>query len=50
MGKDLKGKELGKGFSQRPDGRYEARAKINGVKIDIYDMSLPNLKNFIIIL
>ncbi len=44
MGKDLKGKELGKGFSQRPDGRYEARAKINGVKIDIYDMSLPNLK------
>lgn len=44
MGKDLKGKELGKGFSQRPDGRYEARAKINGVRIDIYDMSLPNLK------
>ena len=44
MGKDLKGKSLGKGFSQRPDGRYEARAKINGVKIDIYDMSLPNLK------
>lgn len=26
MGKDLKGKELGKGFNQRPDGRYEARA------------------------
>ena len=44
MGKDLKGKSLGKGFSQRPDGRYEARAKINGVKIDIYDMSLSNLK------
>ena len=44
MGKDLKGKELGKGLSQRPDGRYEARAKINGVKIDIYDMSLSNLK------
>ena len=44
MGKDLKGKELGKGFSQRPDGRYEARAKINGVKIDIYNMSLPSLK------
>lgn len=44
MGKDLKGKELGKGFSQRRDGRYEARAKINGVKIDIYDMSLPKLK------
>ena len=22
MGKDLKGKELGRGLSQRPDGRY----------------------------
>lgn len=44
MGKDLKGKELGKGLSQRPDGRYEARAKINGVKIDIYNMSLSSLK------
>ena len=44
MGKDLKGKELGKGFSQRKDGRYEARATINGVKIDIYDMNLTKLK------
>lgn len=44
MGKDLKGKELGKGFSQRKDGRYEARATINGVKIDIYDMNLSKLK------
>ena len=25
MGKDLKGKELGKGISQRADGRYFAR-------------------------
>ena len=25
MGKDLKGKEIGKGISQRPDGRYMAR-------------------------
>ena len=25
MGKDLKGKELGKGISQRADGRYIAR-------------------------
>ena len=24
MGKNLKGKELGKGFGQRKDGRYEA--------------------------
>ena len=30
MGKDLKGKELGTGLRQRKDGRYEARAKING--------------------
>ena len=47
MGKDLNGKELGKCFSQRKDGRYEARAVINGVKIDIYDVSLAKLrKNF----
>lgn len=44
MGKDLNGKELGKGLSQRKDGRYEARAVINGVKIDIYDMNLTTLK------
>lgn len=44
MGKDLKGKELGRGLSQRKDGRYEARATINGVKIDIYDMNLTQLK------
>ena len=31
MGKDLKGKELGTGLRQRKDGRYEARAKINGL-------------------
>ncbi|MEE0859478.1 MAG: tyrosine-type recombinase/integrase [Acutalibacteraceae bacterium] len=44
MGKNLKGKELGRGFSQRKDGRYEARAVIEGVKIDIYDTNLSNLK------
>ena len=44
MGKALNGKNLGKGFSQRKDGRYEARATINGVKIDLYDMSLLKLK------
>lgn len=44
MGKDLNGKDLGKGYSQRKDGRYEARAVINGVKIDIYNMSLKQLK------
>lgn len=44
MGKDLNGKELGRGYSQRKDGRYEARATINGVKIDIYDLTLSKLK------
>ena len=43
MGKDLKGKDLGRGISQRPDGRYEARATIKGKKIDIYSMSLKEL-------
>ena len=44
MGKSLSGKVLGTGISQRPDGRYEARATINGVKIEIYDKSLSELK------
>lgn len=44
MGKDLTGKNLGRGFSQRKDGRYEARATINGVKIDLYNMKLSELK------
>lgn len=44
MGKDLFGKELGRGFSQRKDGRYEARAMINGVKIDIYAQTLSKLR------
>ena len=30
MGKDLKGKELGRGLSQRPDGRYMGRAQVEG--------------------
>jgi len=44
MGKDLKGKELGRGFCQRKDGRYEARAIVNGVKIDVYNLSLAKLR------
>lgn len=44
MGKDLKGKELGVGLGQRKDGRYEARAIVNGVKIALYDFNLSNLK------
>lgn len=44
MGKDLKGKELGKGISQRQDGRYEARAVINGKRYAFYNTNLAELK------
>lgn len=44
MGKDLKGKDLGRGYSQRKDKRYEARCMINGARICLYDMHLPTLK------
>lgn len=44
MGKDLKGKELGKGLGQRKDGRYEARAIIKGEKIVLYGFNLNELK------
>ena len=40
MGKNLKGKELGKGIRQRKDGRYEARAVVEGVNISIIKSSL----------
>ena len=33
MGKDLKGKELGRGLTQRPDGRYMARAQVAGKSV-----------------
>lgn len=45
MGKDLKGKEIGRGISQRKDGRYEARAVVNGTKIDLYNFNLNELIN-----
>jgi len=44
MGKDLKGKNLGIGLYQRKDGRYEAKAIVNGIKIDIYDTDLIKLR------
>lgn len=44
MGKNLKGKELGKGLSQRPDGRYMGRAQIEGHPIVLYDWNLKDLK------
>ena len=44
MGKDLKGRELGKGLYQRKDGRYEARARINGNDVSIYGFKIRELK------
>ena len=44
MGKDLKGKNLGTGLTQRADGRYYARAVVAGQKIELYDTDLQNLK------
>ena len=44
MGKDLKGKELGTGLGQRKDGRYEARAVVDGYKIALYNFNLNELK------
>lgn len=44
MAKDLKGKELGKGLRQRKDGRYEARATVNDIDINMYNFDLKQLK------
>lgn len=48
MGKNLKGKKLGKGLSQRQDGRYSARfVKKNGERIEKYFNSLAEAKNWL---
>lgn len=44
MRKNLKGRELGKGLYQREDGRYEAKAMMNGWKINLYGWDLKELK------
>ena len=44
MGKDLQGKNLGIGITQRKDGRYYARAVINGIEISLYDTKLSRLR------
>ena len=41
MGKNLKGKELGTGISQRKDGRYSARFSSNGKRVEKY-FDTPN--------
>jgi integrase len=44
MGQDLKGKELGQGLRQKKDGRYEGRATINGIKINVCKAKLKECK------
>ena len=45
MGKDLNGKDLGKGITQRKDGLYMARAVVNKKKIPtIYGSNLKELR------
>ncbi|MGL5434602.1 MAG: tyrosine-type recombinase/integrase [Lachnospiraceae bacterium] len=44
MGKDLRGKELGKGIVQRSDGRYMGRSKVKGNPVVVYDWNLKTLK------
>lgn len=46
MGKDLKGKELGKGITQRKDGRYQARFTDRfGKRRTVYGKTLKDIKN-----
>lgn len=44
MGKSLSGARLPKGISQRSDGRYHARATIQGVRVELYGRNLSQLK------
>jgi len=44
MGRDAKGRNLGTGIYLRKDGRYEARATVNGKKINLFDRNLKSLK------
>ena len=47
MGKDLNGKELGKGLSQRKDERYEGRFSYNNKKYSVYSNKLPEVKKLL---
>lgn len=43
MSKDLKGKELPKGITQRPDGRYMGRFTYSGERYTLYNLDLKML-------
>ena len=48
MGKDLKGKECGKGLSQRKDGSYSARFTDKcGKRVEKYFSTLPEARNWL---
>lgn len=47
MGKDLNGKEIGKGLCQRKDGRYYARVTYYGSRIELYGTNYQELKRMI---
>lgn len=42
--KSKSGKVLPKGISERPDGRFHARATVRGVKVELYGRDLKQLK------
>lgn len=44
MAKDLKGKELPRGITQRSDGRYMGRFEYKGEKYTLYNLDLRTLK------
>lgn len=45
MAKDMKGKTLPKGITQRPDGRYMGRFQYEGENYCLYDLDLDKLQN-----
>lgn len=48
MGKNLKGKECGKGISQRKDGKYTARfTPKNGGRREKHFDTLPEARNWL---
>lgn len=44
MGKDIKGRELGAGFSQRADGRYMKQFQLSGHTKTVYGLTLKECK------
>lgn len=47
MGKNLKGKELGPGLSQRKDGLYQARLQVNGRRTEHYSHDLDECRKWL---